>query len=137
MSPDTKQSFLSFIQDITKKTWKEKQQPFLLSKIIPSYIQETGDNEFTLKKITQEPSLKSFLEKEIKDGNIQVKIYIPKILAKISIIPKDADPIEIEPKNTKEIVINFLTIMETHLTDSERKEIIIPTYILSKFLKND
>lgn len=137
MSTDTKQSFLSFIQDITEKTWKEKQQPFLLSKIIPSYIQETGDNEFTLKKITQEPSLKSFLEKEIKDGNIQVKIYIPKILAKISIIPKDADPIEIEPKNTKEIVINFLTIMETHLTDSERKEIIIPTYILSKFLKND
>lgn len=137
MSTDTKQSFLSFIQNITEKTWKEKQQPFLLSKIIPSYIQETGDNEFTLKKITQEHSLKSFLEKEIKDGNIQVKIYIPKILAKISIIPKDADPIEIEPKNTKEIVINFLTIIETHLTDSERKEIIIPTYILSKFLKND
>lgn len=123
--------FLEFIENTVKKFWAENQRPYLLSQIIPEFI-KNGHDGFKLSDITTHERLRVYLEEAKKNGKLKIKFHIPEVAAKISLYPNDVSSEIISDK--KEIVLGFLSIIN-NLDEEDKKQIIIPTYLIAKLLK--
>ena len=132
---EKEKEFIEFIKEETQKVWQKSQSQLLLSSLLPLFKENKG-SEFNLEKGVK---LKKFINKLIKDNKLDgVKLFEPKIKAKIGLIPKDENIITSEEYNenkNEKIVFEFLSLVDKILSESDKEKIIIPLNILIKLTK--